>query len=167
MKNVLPDGCPRFLTKRLESDDRYNVERACAFYIRDANLTPKKFAKCDFRIRWLHPYLTRIDRRWVDVPISELKTTAPRHLCHGMNTHINRWRKDLPAVQKAIDDLPEPDDQTGDLIRDNDHTDTDNDNATIHELEATENMIDTTKKASANSQIESKIKDHKDEQIPT
>ena len=98
MPNNLPDGCPRFLTKRFESDDRENAERACAFYIKEANLTPKQFASCDFRMKMLHPYLAKVDRRWMEIPMTEVKTTPPRTLVHAMNTHISRWKKEFGAV---------------------------------------------------------------------
>ena len=59
--NTLTGGTPRFLTTRMELDTRDVVEKALAHYIRESKLTPKQFAKGEFRIRWLHHYLCLYD----------------------------------------------------------------------------------------------------------
>ena len=50
--------------------------------------------------------------------MNELKTTKPRTLVHSMNTHINRWKTNVIAVDKALNELP----QYGDQSNNPDHT---------------------------------------------
>ena len=66
-----------------------------------------------------------IDKRWNNIPISQMKTTPPRKLNQYMNTHIGRWKKNFDAVKKAIDKLPESPDHTAELAtnENNDITD--------------------------------------------
>ena len=113
--NTLTGGPPRFLTTRFEIDVRDATEKAIAHYIREKNLTPKLFAKGEFKIKWLHYYLCKYDSRWNDIPPQEMKTTPPRTLVHAMNTHVNRWKLEYKAVQKVIDGLPEVKDNTEEL----------------------------------------------------
>ena len=66
-----------------------------------------------------------VDKRWQNIPISQMKTTPPRKLIQYMNTHIARWKKNFDAVQKAIDELPASPEQTAELAanENNDITD--------------------------------------------
>ena len=114
--NTLVSGCPRFLTTQFDLHDRDITEKAVAHYIRDHDLTPRKFAGKEFKIKLLLPYLQIQDRRWNDIPIDEMKTSQPRKLVQYMNTHICRWKKQYEAVQKVIDALPESRDQTAELL---------------------------------------------------
>ena len=113
--NTLTGGPPRFLTTRFEIDVRDATEKAIAHYIREKNLTPKLFAKGEFKIGWLHHYLCMYDRRWTDIPPQEMKTTPPRTLVHNINSYVNRWKLNYQAVQKVIDGLPEVKDTTEEL----------------------------------------------------
>ena len=113
--NTLINGPPRFLTTRMEVDTRDVTEKALAHYLREKNLTPKQFAKGEFRIGWLHHYLCLYDKRWIDIPPTEVKTTPPRTLVHNMNSYINRWKHNYKAVQKVIDELPEVKDATDEV----------------------------------------------------
>ena len=81
-KNTLPDGTPRFLTLSMEADTKGFTEKAFAHYLRDKNLTPRQFDKGAFRIGWLHHYLCFYDKRWLDVPPTQMKTTPPRTMVH-------------------------------------------------------------------------------------
>ena len=63
-----------------------------------------------------------------DVPMNEMKTTKPRTLIHSMNTHINRWRTNLVAVEKALNELPVSCDQSAE----HDHTEKLNDTISDH-----------------------------------
>ena len=110
--NTLVGGPPRFLTTKFDILARDATEKAVAHYIRERNLTPKLFAKGEFKIKWLHYYLCKYDSRWNDIPPHEMKTTPPRTLVHCMNTHVNRWKLEYKAVQKVIDGLPEVKDTT-------------------------------------------------------
>ena len=112
--NTLSCGVHRFLTTRFEIDVRDATEKAIAHYIRERNLTPKQFAKGEFKIGWLHHYLCLYDKRWTEIPPNEMKTTPPRTLVHNINSYINRWKKDYEAVQKVIDKLPEVKDNSED-----------------------------------------------------
>ena len=76
--NTVAGGTLKFLGNRMESNTREFTEKAVAHYIRENNLTPKQFAKGEFRITWLHYYLCIYDPRWLDVPPHEVKTTPPR-----------------------------------------------------------------------------------------
>ncbi len=122
--NKLISGPPRFLTTRMELDVRDVTEKAVAHYLRAKNLTPKEFAKGEFRIGWLHHYLCLYDKRWIDIPPTEVKTTPPRTLVHNMNCHIHLWKLNFKAVQKVIDELPEAKDvsEEVDLTKDLDPT---------------------------------------------
>ena len=87
--NTLVGGPPRFLTTQFEIDVRDATEKAIAHYIKEKNLTPKQFAKSEFRIGWLHHYLCKYDRRWTEIPPHEMKTTPPslrqhRHMPHSI-----------------------------------------------------------------------------------
>ena len=42
--NKLTSGCPRFLTKQFDANDRDVTEKALARFMRDNELTPKQFA---------------------------------------------------------------------------------------------------------------------------
>ena len=105
--NTTTGGVPRFLTTQWNSYPREVAEKALAHYIKDCKITPKQFAKGEFRIKMLHNYLGIYDSRWDDIPPKELKTTLPRVLIHSMNTHLQRWKNNYAAVQKMIDELPE------------------------------------------------------------
>ena len=113
--NTLVGGPPRFLTTKFEIDIKDATEKAVVQYIREKNLTPKQFAKGEFKIGWLHHYLCMYDRRWTDIPPQEMKTTPPRTLVHNINSYVNRWKLNYPAVQKVIDGLPEVKDTTEEL----------------------------------------------------
>jgi len=144
--NTTTGGIPRFLTKTFEADDKAYTEEACAHYLRDTNTPPSQFAKMAFSIKWLHPYITRVDRRWSDIPVSEMKTSKPRTLIHSMNTYINRWKKDVKKVQVAIDCLPEQRDQTADLDEGGDQSKTESDHSQ-QDQEEVKNEIDFNKLA--------------------
>ena len=45
-----------------------------------------------------------------------------------MNNHVHKWRKDVKEVQKVIDALPNQDDMTGELSKDNEQSHTLSDN---------------------------------------
>ena len=51
------EGAPEFLKTKFDDHHKDIAERAVALYIKDHDLTPKKFAACDFKIKWLLPYL--------------------------------------------------------------------------------------------------------------
>ena len=127
--NTLVGGPPRFLTTQFEIDVRDATEKAIAHYIREKNLTPRQFAKSEFRIGWLHHYLCKYDRRWTEIPPHEMKTTPPRTLVHNINSYINRWKLKYPAVQKVIDALPEVKDNSEELELTNNHSVTRSDNS--------------------------------------
>ena len=91
--NTLVSGVPRFLTTQFDAHDKDITEKAVAHYIRDNELTPKEFARKDFKIKLLLPYLQMHDRQWISIPMNEMKTTQPRKLVQYMNTHIGRWKK--------------------------------------------------------------------------
>ncbi len=105
----------------MEMDTKEVTEKALAYYLREKNLTPKQFANSKFSLSSLLPYLCLYDKRWCDIPPTEVKTTPPRTLVHNMNCHIHRWKLNFKAVQKVIDELPdvkdvsEEVDQTKDL----------------------------------------------------
>jgi hypothetical protein len=86
----------------MESDDRYNTELSYALYLRSTNKTARLGAREEFKFMWLHPYLCRFDKRWTSIPITQIKTTAPRSLVASMNLHLNKWRKDIDSVQKRM-----------------------------------------------------------------
>ena len=56
--NTITGGVPRFLSKNFEADDKAYAEEACAYYLRAANISPSQFAKTEFKIKWIHPYIT-------------------------------------------------------------------------------------------------------------
>jgi hypothetical protein len=93
---------PKFLQKKMEFDDRYNAEMSYATYLRSTNKTARLGAREDFKFAWIHPYLCRFDKRWTSIPITQMKTTAPRSLVASLNNHINKWRKDIESVQKRM-----------------------------------------------------------------
>ena len=68
--NKLISGCPRFLTTQFDALDRDNAEKAVARYIRDNELTPKEFARKEFKIKLLLPYLQDLDKRWNDISMN-------------------------------------------------------------------------------------------------
>lgn len=105
--NNLADGTPRLLTAKFDVPMRDLTEKAALLYMRDRDMQGKQFEKHDFKVKWLHPYLCQLDKRWYNIPISELKTSKPRTLVHGMNTHINRWRTNVIAVDKALSEMPD------------------------------------------------------------
>ena len=144
--NTTTGGIPRFLTKTFEADDKAYTEEACAHYLRATNTPPSQFAKMAFTIKWLHPYITHVDRRWQDIPVSEMKTTKPRNLVHSMNTYINRWKKDVKKVQEAIDCLPEQRDQTAELDEGGDQSKTESDHSQ-QDQEEVKNEVDFKKLA--------------------
>ena len=113
--NTLVGGPPRLLTSQFDAYVRDTMEKALAHYLRDKNLTPRQFDKGEFRIGWLHHYLCLYDKRWLDVPPTEVKTTPPRSLVHHMNTYINRIKRNYKVVQKWIDELPEPKDASDEV----------------------------------------------------
>ena len=51
------EGAPEFLKTKFDDHHKDIAEKAVALYIKDRNLTPKKFATGDFKIKWLLPYL--------------------------------------------------------------------------------------------------------------
>lgn len=126
--STLADGIPRLLTVKFDPVMRDLTEKAVLFYMRDRTITPKQFSTQEFKIRWLHPYLCQQDKRWHNIPLNEMKTTKPRTLIHSMNTHINRWRTNLVAVEKALNELPESCDQSAE----HDHTEKLNDTISDH-----------------------------------
>ena len=138
--NTLIGGPPRFLTTKFDILARDATEKAVAHYIRERNLTPKLFAKGEFKIKWLHYYLCKYDSRWNDIPPQEMKTTPPRTLVHAMNTHVNRWKLEYKAVQKVIDGLPEVKDTTEEL-----------DPANKQSITRSENSVDEAEEAKGQS----------------
>ena len=91
------------------------TEKAAADYIRDHDLTPIKFDREKFKIKWLLPHLKKFDRRWKDIPEDQMKTSEPRVLVQYMNTHLARWKKKYEKVQKVIDALPKSRDHTSEM----------------------------------------------------
>ena len=126
--STVADGIPRLLTVKFDPVMRDLTEKAVLFYMRDRTITPKQFSTQEFKIRWLHPYLCQQDKRWHNIPMNEMKTTKPRTLIHSMNTHINRWRTNLVAVEKALNELPVSCDQSAE----HDHTEKLNDTISDH-----------------------------------
>jgi len=57
MINTKVKGAPEFLKTTFDAHHKDIAERAVALYIKDHDLTPKKFADGDFKIKWLLPYL--------------------------------------------------------------------------------------------------------------
>ena len=57
MINTKVKGAPEFLKTTFDAHHKDIAERAVALYIKDHDLTPKKFATGDFKIKWLLPYL--------------------------------------------------------------------------------------------------------------
>jgi len=57
MINTKVKGAPEFLKTTFDAHHKDIAERAVALYIKDHDLTPKKFATNDFKIKWLLPYL--------------------------------------------------------------------------------------------------------------
>ena len=110
--STLADGIPRLLTVKFDPVMRVLTEKAVLFYMHDRNMEAKQFEKHEFKVRWLHPYLCQLDKRWHNIPMNELKTTKPRTLVHSMNTHINRWKTNVIAVDKALNELPQYGDQS-------------------------------------------------------
>ena len=143
--NTLADGPPRLLTVKFDPAIRELTEKAVLLYLRDVNIQPKQFERQAFKVRWLYPYLCQLDKRWHNIPVTELKTTKPRTLIHGMNTHINRWRTNVAAVEKALNELPDSCEQ----VADPDHTAPLNDTVSDHgsqdqeEVKSDESVIST------------------------
>ena len=143
--NTLGDGPPRLLTVKFDSAMRELTEKAVLLYLREVNIQPKQFERQDFKVRWLYPYLCQLDKRWHNIPVTELKTTKPRTLIHGMNTHINRWRTNVAAVEKALNELPDSCEQ----FADPDHNAPLNDTVSDHgsqdqeEVKSDESVIST------------------------
>ena len=88
------------------------------------NYTPKTFAKASFRIVWLLPYLARVDKRWNDIPPTEVKTTKPRTLVNRISIHISNLKKNYKAVQKLLDELPQLSEPTSELDKKDQNGDT-------------------------------------------
>ena len=57
-------------------------------------------------------YLQQYDSRWKEVPLREMKTTKPRTLVQYMNTYVARLLAKPELLQKAIDALPDAQDQS-------------------------------------------------------
>lgn len=110
--SLLADGTPYLLTTKFDLFMREITEKAVLLYIRDRNMQARQFEKHEFKVRWLHPYLCQLDKRWQNIPMDELKTTKPRTLVHSMNTHINRWKTNVFGVDKALNELPQYSDQS-------------------------------------------------------
>ena len=105
-------GTPRFLTTNFDAIQKDNCQKAVAAYINSNGMTPKTFEKLNFKIVNILPHLQQLDRRWMDIPQSEMKTSGNRKLISYMNTHICRWKKDLAKVQAVIDTLPKEPEQS-------------------------------------------------------
>jgi len=127
--NTKTGGVPKFLSKSFSAEDKAYAEEACAHYLREANISPSQFATMAFKIKWIHPYITEVDRRWQNIPLSEMKTSAPRTLVHAMNTHLQRWKKQVKKVEEAINSLPPPNDHTAELEEDCDQSKTESDHS--------------------------------------
>ena len=57
-------------------------------------------------------YLQQYDSRWKEVPLREMKTTKPRTLVQYMNTYVSRLLAKPELLKKAIDALPDAQDQS-------------------------------------------------------
>ena len=57
MINTTVKGVPEFLKTTFDAHQKDITEKAIALYIKDHDLTPKKFATTEFKIKWLLPYL--------------------------------------------------------------------------------------------------------------
>jgi hypothetical protein len=91
-------GTPRFLTTNFDVIHKDNCQKAVASYINEQGMTPKTFEKLKFKIVNILPHLQALDRRWLDIPSSEMKTSGKRKLISYMNTHIARWKIDHAKV---------------------------------------------------------------------
>ena len=58
-----------------------------------------------------------------------MKTSAPRTLVHAMNTHLQRWKKQVKKVEESINSLPPPNDLTVELEEDCDQSKTESDHS--------------------------------------
>jgi hypothetical protein len=91
-------GTPRFLTSIFDGHHKEIANKAVAAYINDQGMTPKTFEKLKFKIVNILPHLQALDRRWLEIPSSEMKTSGKRKLISYMNTHIARWKMDHAKV---------------------------------------------------------------------
>ena len=57
MISTATKGVPEFLKSTFDAHQKDITEKAVGLYIKDHDLTPKKFAAGEFKIKWLLPYL--------------------------------------------------------------------------------------------------------------
>ena len=66
-------------------------------------------------IRMLLLNLQILDKRWLNIPPEQIKTTHPRVIVNHMNTYLARFKKQHDKVQAVMDKLPEDNDRTGEV----------------------------------------------------
>ena len=71
---------PRFLTTNLELDSKDTLSKAYALYLRDLRVKPKDALNMHISLKMLLPNLQRFDSRWLNIPVTEMKTSPPRTL---------------------------------------------------------------------------------------
>ena len=106
--NTMTNKVPRFLMQKMDKHHRDVADKAAAMFCRDAKLTPKAFKNLGVGIQALYPYLCEFDRAWCSIDMSQMITTPPRTLVRDMSAYIGTWKKNATAVQKVIDNLPDP-----------------------------------------------------------